>query len=525
MKIKSILTSVASLSLVAANCAERPNIVLIMCDDMGYSTLGCYGSEVETPNFDLLGENGIRFTQFKNTGRSCPSRASLLTGCYPHNVDMGWMTAVDEHREGYRGEITSQVPTIAEVLKSGEYETYMSGKWHVTGDDAYLELEKSEIKPNGSFPTDRGFDRYYGALTGGGSYYDPVGLLIDDKPVLSVGGDYYYTDAITENAVKFIDKHDVDKPMFLYVAHYAPHLPLQAPQERIDKCRERYEVGYDVVREKRFERMVQMGIIPIGGDAPIHNDEFNDGVRISWEDFDPIKRERWINDAATYAAMVEIADDGIGEIIEATKRKGIYDNTIFIMLSDNGGTEEQGEISKYLADLNNTPFREYKKRCYLGGTSSPLIIFSELYKDRAGQINNDCYTHINDIMPTCLDMAKIEYPEVFAGGQITPPDGVTILPALSGGEIEPRDLYFEHESSAAIISGKWRLVRADMNSEWELIDLDKNPYEVRSLTTDNEAKIEELRAKWQAWAEGNKVFPLENKLWKDRIPYYNNRAD
>lgn len=199
-----------------------PNIVLIMCDDMGFSDISCYGGEIKTPNIDILAKNGVRFSNFKNAGRSCPSRASLLTGKYQHEVGMGWMTAVDEKRPGYRGEIAQNIPTIAEILKSNGYRTYMSGKWHLTVETAYS-------KPNGSYPTQRGFDAYYGCLSGGGSYYNPKPVYSNLKPITEFPDNYYYTTAITDTAVYFIKQHPAHSPMFMYIAHYAPHKPLQAP--------------------------------------------------------------------------------------------------------------------------------------------------------------------------------------------------------------------------------------------------------------------------------------------------------
>ncbi len=221
---KTLLTSlfISNITVaVQAQADKQPNIVLIMCDDMGFSDLGCYGSEIHTPNIDSLAMNGIRFSQFKNTGRSCPSRAALLTGRYQHEVGMGWMTAVDEHSPGYRGQISSEYPTVAEVMKENGYHTYMAGKWHVTVDGAF-------DAPNGSFPVQRGFERYYGCLSGGGSYYKPKPLYDNMTKVNELPDDYYYTTAISDSAVSFVRQHPSDEPMFLYVAHYAPHLPLHA---------------------------------------------------------------------------------------------------------------------------------------------------------------------------------------------------------------------------------------------------------------------------------------------------------
>ena len=244
----------ASFASTEAQVSTPPNIVLILCDDMGFSDLGCYGSEIQTPNIDRLAENGVRFSLFKNTGRSCPSRAALLTGHYQHEAGMGWMTAVDEHRPGYRGQITKNIPTIAEVMKANGYSTYMSGKWHVTVDGAF-------DTPNGSYPAQRGFDKYYGCLSGGGSYYKPTPVYSNLTRIKEFPDDYYYTTAITDSAVSFVKQHPTDKPMFMYVAHYAPHLPLQAPADRVEKCRDRYKVGYDMLRKQRFDRLKELKFI------------------------------------------------------------------------------------------------------------------------------------------------------------------------------------------------------------------------------------------------------------------------
>ena len=258
----------ASAAQVQAQAPGRPHIVLIMCDDMGFSDLGCYGSEINTPHIDSLARAGVRFTQFKNTGRSCPSRASLLTGRYQHTVGMGWMTAVDEHRPGYRGQITDTVPTISEVMRSNGYRTYMSGKWHVTLDEHF-------DRPDGSYPTQRGFDEYYGCLSGGGSYYTPTPVYRNLTRITDFPEDYYYTTAITDSATAFIRRHSADEPMFLYVAHYAPHIPLQAPQDRVNKCLPRYRVGYDVLRQQRFERQKELGLFPDTLELPIYDKEFS----------------------------------------------------------------------------------------------------------------------------------------------------------------------------------------------------------------------------------------------------------
>ena len=505
----SLLLGVTGFSCVKAQNSASPNIILILCDDMGFSDIGCYGGEIHTPNIDSLAENGIRFSQFKNTGRSCPSRAALLTGHYQHDVGMGWMTAVDEHRPGYRGEITGKVPTIAEVMKANGYSTYMSGKWHLTLDDAF-------DAPNGSYPAQRGFDKYYGCLSGGGSYYTPTPVYHNLTRINEFPDDYYYTTAITDSAVSFIRQHPVDKPMFMYVAHYAPHLPLQAPADRVEKCRERYKVGYDVLREQRFARLKEMGFIPEGMKLPVYQKEF-EGKRPAWEALTAKQQEQWVTDMATYAAMAEIVDDGIGQLVETVKQKGMLDNTVFIFLSDNGATREGGYLGQLMADLSNTPYRDYKSRCLQGGISSPFILtYGNVAQNKSkGEICRQP-AHIIDVLPTCMDIASAHYPRQFKENL----PGMTLLPAIGGGKIKSRELFFEHQGSCAIISGHWKLVRAGRNDAWELIDLSADPFETKDLSGQYPKLARKLETRWNKWAEKYNVFPLEDKTWKVRIQYY-----
>ncbi|WP_294470248.1 arylsulfatase [uncultured Bacteroides sp.] len=505
----SLLLGITSFSCIHAQKDSSPNIILILCDDMGFSDIGCYGGEVHTPNIDNLAENGIRFSQFKNTGRSCPSRAALLTGHYQHDVGMGWMTAVDEHRPGYRGEITKEIPTIAEIMKANGYSTYMSGKWHLTLDDAF-------DAPNGSYPVQRGFDKYYGCLSGGGSYYTPTPVYHNLSRITEFPSDYYYTTAITDSAVSFIRQHLDDKPMFMYVAHYAPHLPLQAPAARVEKCKERYKVGYDVLRKQRFDRLKEMGFIPEGMELPIYQKEFG-GKRPVWEALTQQQQERWITDMATYAAMIEIVDDGIGKLVEMVKQKGMLDNTIFIFLSDNGATKEGGYLGQLMADLSNTPYREYKSRCFQGGTSTPFILTygnSEKNKNK-GRICRQP-AHIIDVLSTCMDIASASYPTQTKENM----PGISLLPAINGKKMQSRELFFEHQSSSAIISGHWKLVRTNRHESWQLINLQTDPFETKDLSGQYPKLVRKLEDRWIQWAKRHHVFPLEDKPWTERINYY-----
>lgn len=493
--------------------AERaPNIVLIMCDDMGFSDLGCYGGEVQTPNIDRLAEQGCRFSQFKNTGRSCPSRASLMTGYYAHETGLGWMTAVDEHRPGYRGQIAANIPTLAEVMKQNGYATYMTGKWHLTVDGAFG-------KPNGSYPVQRGFDRHYGSLTGGSSYYTPVYVYDGLEPVNKFPDDYYYTTALTDSAVSFIRHHEAARPMFLYVAHYAPHIPLQAPQDRVNKCLPRYQVGYDVLRQQRFERQKELGLFPDTLELPIYDKEFS-GNRPAWEELTAEQRTKWTNDMATYAAMIEIVDDGIGEIVNALSEKGMLENTVFILLSDNGATDEAGFIGRLMADLSNTPYRNYKQKCFNGGTSSPLIItYGDPAKNKLAGKWTAQQAHIIDILPTCVDLADGTYPTTYKEGKALP--GESLIPAIDGAEPHDRELYFEHQGSCAVIEGDWKLVRGTKDEDWQLVDLVNDPFEQEHALSRTTAKLmTTLRTDWQKWASTHNVMPLEDKPWGTRINYY-----
>lgn len=487
-----------------------PNIVLILCDDLGFSDLGCYGGEINTPNIDKLAEDGLRFSQFKNAGRSCPSRAALLTGRYQHQVGMGWMTAVDEHRPGYRGQINAKYPTIAEILKSHDYQTYMSGKWHIT-------LDSALGKPNGSFPTQRGFDRYYGCLHGGGSYHNPVPLYNDITKIDSIPEDYYYTTAITDSAVSFVLQHNTDAPMFLYVAHYAPHLPLEAPSDYVEKCIDRYKVGYDILRRSRFEKQKGLGIVPQDMELPIHDREFG-GKRPEWNSLTKHQQEIWTEKMATYAAMIEIMDEGVGKLVESIRMKGMLNNTIFMFLSDNGASDEGGFLGKLMSDLSNTPYRNYKKSCYLGGISTPFVFtYGDENKNRMkGQICSQP-THIIDILPTCMDVSDTTYPIEYNYKELP---GKSLLLTMDKDETDLRTLFFEHQGSCSVIDNTWKLVKTNSQSSWELIDLSKDPFETKDVSALFPKKTRELEDMWKVWAESHHVLPLEDQRWIQRINYY-----
>ncbi|MBW3598410.1 MAG: sulfatase-like hydrolase/transferase, partial [Planctomycetes bacterium] len=317
-------------TLGAENC-RVPNIVLILADDMGYSDIGCYGGEVETPNLNRLAAGGLRFTQFYNTGRCCPTRASLLTGLYPHQAGVGHMMS-DWGRPGYRGDLNEQCATIAEVLGDAGYQTMMAGKWHVTRHVGHWSGDK-QVTSKHNWPRQRGFEKFYGIIHGAASFYDPISLARDNEPVEPEGDAYYFTDAISDNAVQYIDEASREKPFFLYVAYTAPHWPLHAPAEVVAKYKERYRKGWDAIRHQRRKRMIEQGLVreeweltprdsavPAWEDAPHHD----------WE----------AHRMAVYAAMIDIMDQGIGRILDALERAGRSQNTLIFFLADNGGCAE-----------------------------------------------------------------------------------------------------------------------------------------------------------------------------------------
>ena len=391
----------------------------------------------------------------------------------------------------------------------------MVGKWHVTLDRAYE--GKDTFQLNGSFPIERGFEKYWGAVSGGGSYYTPTPLMEDHKIIKTYPEGFYYTTEITNHAVNYIEQHDTSKPMFLYVAHFAPHRPWQAPKERIEKCRKRYEVGYDILRERRLLKQQQLGIISKELNLPVHQTEFKNN-RMNWEEQTPEMREKWITNMATYAAMIEMVDDGVGEIVEAVKKKGMYENTVFIFLSDNGGTKEGGIVSQYVADLSNTPYRNYKASCYMGGTSSPLIIhYPKEFADYAGELKHTP-AHIMDILPTCIDLAGVNYPSHFRDKAISPCEGSSLVPVLTNRKMKKRDLFFEH-NSCAVISDGWKLVRPNYKSSWELYELASDPCETNNLSDTYPKKVKSLQRKWERWAREHHVH-FEPRGWDARIAHY-----
>ncbi|XZE51979.1 arylsulfatase [Planctomycetaceae bacterium SH139] len=549
--------------------AKQPNIIVIMADDMGWSDLGCFGSEIATPNLDALASGGVRFTQFYNTARCCPTRASLLTGLYPHQAGIGHMME-DRGVDGYRGELNRQCMTIAEVLKTAGYRNYMVGKWHVTKKvNPLREQEKA------NWPLQRGFDRYYGTIHGAGSFFDPNSLTRDNT-LISPYADpeyqpetFYYTDAINDHAARFAGEHSEQhpgQPFFMYVALTAPHWPMHAKPADIAKYRGKYDAGYDAIRAARLARQKELGLIdPRWEPAP------QDGGR--WQDVADRKFETRCMEV--YAAMIDCLDQGVGRIVAELKRTNQYDNTLIMFLQDNGGCaegmgrREDHDVPRQRADsptlppqaadflqtrmiptqtrdgfpmrqgygvlpgaadtyhgygrawanVSNTPFREYKHWVHEGGISSPLIAHwpSGIPKVRENVLESQP-AHLIDLMATCVDVAGADYPSEYANNAILPLEGVSLVPAFAGDALARSEpIFWEHEGNRAVRSGKWKLVAKGPKGAWELYDMEADRTETHNLAKEQPQRLADMVRQWEVWAERAGVLPW---IWKPAYTAY-----
>lgn len=483
--------------------AEKPNVIVIMADDLGYSDLGCYGGEIETPHIDRLAEEGLRFSGFKNTCRCAPSRASLLTGRYQHAVGVGRMTAKDYQRPGYRGQLSLDAPTLAEILKPKGYGTGIVGKWHLTVTD-----KKSPQKP--IFPLDRGFDFFHGTWWGAKDFFSPQ-FMMTNREHLPEGKDaypkdYYLTHDLSEQAIEFVSEQiDEEVPFFLYLAHYAPHKPIQAPADRVEKCLKRYQVGFEQLRKERFARQQTLGVLP-------EQARLASGMP-AWDKLSKAQQMKWAKTMATYAAMIEIMDDGIGELIDVLKEKGEYENTLILFMSDNGSTNEgKGEKgtggSRSFPMLSNTPYRGQKAQTWEGGTSSPLIVsWPDRLGSHAGAVRHG-KCHIIDILPTCLEATEVAFPESFRGKIPAAPHGSSLLSAAGGEALPERPMFWEHGTRRAVYQDGWKLVADGRGAPWTLYNLKNDPTEQKQLNEEFPDRVDTLKALWQSWAEEYDVVPL-----------------
>ncbi|MDT0677898.1 arylsulfatase [Autumnicola musiva] len=527
---------------------DRPNIIIIMADDLGFSDLGCYGGEIHTPNIDKLGYNGVRMNAFYNTSRCCPSRASLLTGLYPHQAGLGRMTHKTD-LPGYQGTLDNNTVTIAEVLKKSGYQTGMVGKWHVSETPVRRTEEQLEwlahqndygdFSDTSTYPTSRGFEKYYGNIWGVVDYYDPFSLVNDKNQVKSVPQDYYHTTAIGDSAVAYVHQFSKkDNPFFLYVAHTAPHWPLQAPDSVIAKYEERYKMGWKQIRATRYQSLIEKGVIRSDTSLPYFmfpEREWRKNRDTLWD----------VHAMATHAAMIDILDQTVGNLLNELEKTGELDNTIIFFLSDNGASSERpseygpgfdrpgetrtGEkiqfpvekdflsgpqtvtsgIGPEWAHVANTPFRYWKARVYEGGITTPFIAHWPAGLTNKGDVIQNTASHITDLMATCLDLAGAEYPKSFQGRYIKPTVGKSIMPILKRGDNQnsQKDYFWEHFGAAALRSGDWKIVRLDAQSEWNLYNLKQDRTEVHNLSYQYPQRLNLMKEQWEKLANQYQVYP------------------
>lgn len=515
--LMAALVSPSFYALRAATAPSKPNIVLMMADDMGWSDLGCYGSEIATPNIDLLARGGVRFTQFYNSARCCPTRAALLTGQYPHQAGIGDMVG-DYGIPSYQGYLNDRCLTLAEALKPAGYTTLMVGKWHVGS-------------APGQWPLDRGFDRFWGTPSGGGVYFKET--LEIRKEVFFVRGaerveppdDFYVTDAFTDRAMEFLDEAVTQRrPFFLYFAHIAPHWPLQARPADIAKYAGRYDAGWDVVRERRFARQKEMGLV-----APDAVPSPRDPQAKAWTELPAASRRELARRMEIYAAQIDRIDQNVGRLVAKLKSLGQFDHTLFLFLSDNGCSAEGGPggFSRGIegapigtgrsyasaglewANACNTPWRKFKMATHEGGISTPLIAHWPAGLPARGELRHQA-GHIIDVMPTLLELAGATYPAARDGRPLLPLAGRSLVTALRGrAEPVARTLFWEHEGNKAVRHGDWKAV-ARGREPWELYDLGRDRTETRDVAAQQPAKAAELAALWQEWADRCGVWEIDD---------------
>lgn len=535
--------------VVAQESSQRPNIVLILADDLGYSDLGCYGGEIATPHLDRLAEDGLRFTQFYNCARCCPTRAALMTGLYPHQAGVGAMT-FDAGAPGYRGRLMPNTVTVAEVLSAAGYRTLMAGKWHLslTADSprnaAWVShrLDLGPFSDRATYPVGRGFDEHYGTIWGVVNYFDPFSLVRNTTPVRDVPGDFYYTDALSDEAVRMIRESATasksgERPFFLYLAYTAPHWPLHALEDDIAKYADTYTDGWNAIREQRYERMVERGLLSertasLG--EPVQGRPWKDEPHRDWE----------ARAMAVHAAMISRMDAGIGRVLKSLESEGLAENTLVLFLSDNGASPERigrpgfdrpshtrdgrdivypqpndpgplpgpettfAGIGRRWANVANTPFRMWKATTYEGGICTPCIA------RWPGAIRpgvTEEIGHVIDVMATCCDLAGAPYPALRNGQAITPVEGRSLRDVFDGGRSkDERTLCWEHEQNRAIRKGRWKLV-GPKNAAWELYDLSTDRTETTDVASDHLDIVEQLSKTYADWEKRVGVVPRENR--------------
>jgi arylsulfatase len=533
-------TLLCSLLGTSLNAAPKPNIVVIMVDDMGYSDIGPYGGEIATPNLDSLAKNGLRFSQFYNSARCCPTRATLVTGLHPHQTGIGHMTSeqspgAKDVPPAYAGNLNDSCVTLAQVAQSAGYATFMAGKWHLAGSD------------QADWPLQRGFDRYYGCLHGATHYFQPYGERImydgntpDPTPESTTDRKFYTTDAFTDHAIRFIDGHQAspqkDQPFLLYLAYTAPHWPIHAHDEEIAKYRGKYQAGWEKLRAARFGRQRASGLIPDHWSISPADPEVP-----TWDSLDEATREACDLRMAAYAAMIDRVDQKIGDLLATLKKHGAFENTLILFLSDNGACAEgsllgkgdplkdragekplnQLNYGKAWANASATPYRLYKHFAHEGGSNTPFIA----HWPARIQPGRDWFrqpAQLIDIMATVVDVTGATYPATLNNKPIHPGDGISLAPAFDGklpGRKSP--IFLEHEDNASVREGDWKLVGRNVSptsglqrQKWELYHMKEDGTELKDLAATHPDKVEALSTQWEKWAQRVNVFPKPGRKTK-----------
>jgi len=530
--------------------SRRPNVILILCDDMGFSDIGCFGAEIATPTLDRLAADGVRMSSFYNCARCCPTRASLMTGLYPHQAGVGHMVK-DHGTRAYQGYLRDDTATIAEHLKAGGYRTWMSGKWHCGGEYAPHRPEQwhDAGDPRHPLPTQRGFDRYYGILHGAGSFFNPPTMYDEDRVLgWTEDEDFYLTDAISDRAVAYVDEAvATGEPFFGYVAYTAPHWPLHARERDIARYRGKYDEGWDAIRAHRDRRIRELGLLAKGWEVspPDENSHpFDEAEDPEWE------AERM----AVYAAMIDSMDQGIGRIVEALERHGILDDTMIVFYSDNGGCaeylREEGTPGKWpeiyatptnrgtatvvgnrvgvppgppetfmsydlpWANCSNVPFRKFKAWTHEGGISTPFVV-----SWKNGGVDGDAIRHGKghnvDLAATILAACSAEPLRERDGEPVQPLEGKDLLPLWRGERDEvwgEEPIFWEHCGHSAVRAGRWKIVRAENDEPWQLHDMDADRTELVDLAGEHPDVVADLAARYDAWARRVEVraWPLDS---------------
>ena len=532
-----LLFAIVSNSIYAQSKQNnKPNILLIVADDLGYNDLGCYGGDIKTPNIDLLARRGLQFTNFHTSPLCAPTRAMLLSGNDNHVAGIGSMFPVKgtprEGKPGYEGHLTDRIVTVAQLLKDGGYQTFMTGKWHVGFEDPYI-------------PYAKGFEKSFVLLNGGGNHFnnnpiienEPPQYRQDNQPVLFPEGKFS-TDVYTEKMIGFIKGRQADKPFFAMLTYTAPHWPLQVPAEYIDKYKGKYDMGYDSLRVLRFNRQKATGIIPSNARLPSRASQIKPWTGLTSEEKKIESRKMEL-----YAAMVENLDDHIGQLIQYLKKSGQFDNTIIVFMSDNGAAaedfynrpagfgpflrkhynndyENMGKASSFVsygpqwAQAGATPFKLFKYYSTEGGIVTPLIITGKQVVRKPGLQNT--FITVMDLAPTFIELAALKYPEYYNNNKVIPMLGESCLSFLRGktNAVHDRNYVFglEHDGQCMLIKGNWKITNISQpldETAFALYNLAEDLGESNDLSKSNPKKFGEMMKEWEIFKKKTGIIPKE----------------